>query len=69
MSLEWSGSLTDGDDIIKGTIKIPNLSEENEPEDITVSLSDIFWRKTRLESLRNVQGSWKYSCHFARVDF
>ncbi|XP_046848600.1 activator of 90 kDa heat shock protein ATPase homolog 1-like [Xenia sp. Carnegie-2017] len=39
MSLEWSGSLTDGDDIIKGTIKIPNLSEENEPEDITIVFS------------------------------
>ena len=37
--MEWNGSLTDGDDLIKGKIKIPNLSEENEPEDITVSCS------------------------------
>ena len=37
MSMDWDGSLTDGDDIVKGKIKIPNLSEENEPEDITVS--------------------------------
>ena len=35
--MEWTGSLTDGDNLIKGKIKIPNLSEENEPEDITVS--------------------------------
>lgn len=37
ISMDWTGSLTDGDDIIKGKIKIPNLSEENEPEDVTVS--------------------------------
>ena len=35
--MDWNGSLTEGDDIVKGKIKIPNLSEENEPEDITVS--------------------------------
>ncbi|CAB4016270.1 activator of 90 kDa heat shock ATPase homolog 1-like, partial [Paramuricea clavata] len=39
MSMDWNGSLTDGDDIIKGKIKIPNLSEENEPEDITIEIS------------------------------
>ena len=36
LTMEWKGSLTDGDDLIKGKIKIPNLSEENEPEEITV---------------------------------
>lgn len=44
--MEWTGSLTDGDDLIKGKIKIPNLSEENEPEDITVS--------TKLVSLHGI---------------
>ena len=38
--MDWTGSLTDGDDLIKGKINIPNLSEENEPEDITVSHQD-----------------------------
>ena len=39
--MEWMGSLSDGDEIIKGKIKIPNLSEENEPEEITVSFKII----------------------------
>lgn len=39
LSMDWKGSLTDGDDIIKGKIRIPNLSEENEPEDMTVEIS------------------------------
>jgi hypothetical protein len=43
MSMDWNGSLTEGDDIIKGKIKIPNLSEENEPEDITVSHYSEVW--------------------------
>ena len=41
--MDWNGSLTEGDDIIKGKIKIPNLSEENEPEDITVSHYSEVW--------------------------
>ena len=41
ISMEWMGSLSDGDEIIKGKIKIPNLSEENEPEEITVSFKII----------------------------
>ena len=37
LSMDWRGSFTEGDSIIRGKIKIPNLSEENDPEDITVS--------------------------------
>ncbi|ESO90144.1 hypothetical protein LOTGIDRAFT_124038 [Lottia gigantea] len=36
---EWKGSLKDGDKIYKGKFEVPNLSEENDPEDIEVTVT------------------------------
>lgn len=37
--LKWEGSLTSGDGIFKGKATIPNLSEENELDDIEITIT------------------------------
>ncbi|CAH1793289.1 unnamed protein product [Owenia fusiformis] len=36
---EWSGKLTDGKSKFKGTMEIPNLSDENDPEDLDIQIT------------------------------
>jgi len=39
IKLSWEGSLTDGETDIKGTIEIPNLSEEHSAEEVDIDVS------------------------------
>ncbi|XP_002737804.1 activator of 90 kDa heat shock protein ATPase homolog 1-like [Saccoglossus kowalevskii] len=36
VKLEWTGSLTDCEAILRGSIEIPNLSDENEPDEVDI---------------------------------
>ena len=39
IDLKWSGTVKDSDKKVKGTISIPNLSDENTIEEVDVCLS------------------------------
>ncbi|XP_031570531.1 activator of 90 kDa heat shock protein ATPase homolog 1-like [Actinia tenebrosa] len=39
IELEWTGSLADSENVLRGKIEIPNLSEENEVHEIDVNVS------------------------------
>lgn len=38
LKLDWEGRLPGGEELVKGSIEIPNLSEENSVDDIEVSV-------------------------------
>ena len=37
MLFHFQGTLSDSENVLKGKVEIPNLSEEHEPEDVDVS--------------------------------
>ncbi|XP_032232935.2 activator of 90 kDa heat shock protein ATPase homolog 1 [Nematostella vectensis] len=39
IQLEWSGTLTESENVLKGKVEIPNLSEENEIHEVDVNVS------------------------------
>ncbi|KAK8756562.1 hypothetical protein V5799_000742 [Amblyomma americanum] len=59
IELKWAGETDDSDETIEGTVEIPNLSEEHDPEDVdvTVTVSSSSDKADALKELMRSKGT------------